>query len=99
MERPGCKILDAAEQHEYEIRCYIRDPDGHLIEVGQTTDRRVTGLHLNGSPVCPAGARVNAAIASETPYVAGAQSPQPPISLPVTSGEAAKESVILWVLG
>jgi catechol 2,3-dioxygenase-like lactoylglutathione lyase family enzyme len=20
-----------------EIRCYIRDPDGHLIEVGQTT--------------------------------------------------------------
>ncbi len=21
-----------------EIRCYIRDPDGHLIEVGQTTD-------------------------------------------------------------
>jgi hypothetical protein len=25
------------EQHETEIRCYIRDPDGHLIEVGQTT--------------------------------------------------------------
>jgi hypothetical protein len=22
----------------YEIRCYIRDPDGYLIEVGQTTD-------------------------------------------------------------
>ena len=22
---------------ETEIRCYIRDPDGHLIEVGQTT--------------------------------------------------------------
>jgi catechol 2,3-dioxygenase-like lactoylglutathione lyase family enzyme len=22
-----------------EIRCYIRDPDGHLIEVGQTTAR------------------------------------------------------------
>jgi hypothetical protein len=21
-----------------EQRCYIRDPDGHLIEVGQTTD-------------------------------------------------------------
>jgi hypothetical protein len=20
-----------------EIRCYMRDPDGHLIEVGQTT--------------------------------------------------------------
>jgi catechol 2,3-dioxygenase-like lactoylglutathione lyase family enzyme len=27
-----------AKQHQYEIRCYIRDPDGHLIEVGQTTD-------------------------------------------------------------
>ena len=24
-------------QHETEIRCYIRDPDGYLIEVGQTT--------------------------------------------------------------
>jgi catechol 2,3-dioxygenase-like lactoylglutathione lyase family enzyme len=23
-----------------EIRAYIRDPDGHLIEVGQTTMRR-----------------------------------------------------------
>jgi catechol 2,3-dioxygenase-like lactoylglutathione lyase family enzyme len=26
-----------AKQHETEIRCYIRDPDGYLIEVGQTT--------------------------------------------------------------
>ncbi len=25
-------------QHPWrEIRCYLRDPDGHLIEVGQTT--------------------------------------------------------------
>jgi hypothetical protein len=24
-------------EHETEIRCYLRDPDGHLIEVGQTT--------------------------------------------------------------
>jgi catechol 2,3-dioxygenase-like lactoylglutathione lyase family enzyme len=23
--------------HGREIRCYIRDPDGHLIEVGQAT--------------------------------------------------------------
>ena len=23
-----------------EIRCYLRDPDGHLIEVGQTTETR-----------------------------------------------------------
>jgi hypothetical protein len=25
--------------HASEIRAYIRDPDGHLIEVGQTTAR------------------------------------------------------------
>ena len=25
------------EQHATEIRRYLRDPDGHLIEVGQTT--------------------------------------------------------------
>lgn len=24
------------KQHETEMRCYIRDPDGYLIEVGQT---------------------------------------------------------------
>ena len=35
----GAKFLTPPKQHQYEIRCYIRDPDGHLIEVGQTTDR------------------------------------------------------------
>src|SRR6202012_3428555 len=34
----GSEFLTEPKQHEYEIRCYIRDPDGHLIEVGQTTD-------------------------------------------------------------
>ena len=34
----GAKFLTPPKQHKYEIRCYIRDPDGHLIEVGQTTD-------------------------------------------------------------
>jgi catechol 2,3-dioxygenase-like lactoylglutathione lyase family enzyme len=34
----GAQFLTAPIQHQYEIRCYIRDPDGHLIEVGQTTD-------------------------------------------------------------
>jgi catechol 2,3-dioxygenase-like lactoylglutathione lyase family enzyme len=34
----GAQFLTPPKQHEYEIRCYIRDPDGHLIEVGQTTD-------------------------------------------------------------
>ncbi len=35
----GAQFLTPPKQHAYEIRCYIRDPDGHLIEVGQTTDR------------------------------------------------------------
>jgi catechol 2,3-dioxygenase-like lactoylglutathione lyase family enzyme len=34
----GARFLTPPTQHEYEIRCYIRDPDGYLIEVGQTTD-------------------------------------------------------------
>jgi catechol 2,3-dioxygenase-like lactoylglutathione lyase family enzyme len=34
----GAQFLTPPRQHAYEIRCYIRDPDGHLIEVGQTTD-------------------------------------------------------------
>ena len=33
----GAEFLTSPKQHETEIRCYIRDPDGHLIEVGQTT--------------------------------------------------------------
>ncbi len=34
----GANFLTPPKQHQYEIRCYIRDPDGHLIEVGETTD-------------------------------------------------------------
>jgi catechol 2,3-dioxygenase-like lactoylglutathione lyase family enzyme len=34
----GANFLTPPKQDQYEIRCYIRDPDGHLIEVGQTTD-------------------------------------------------------------
>ena len=33
----GAEFLTPPKEHENEIRCYIRDPDGHLIEVGQTT--------------------------------------------------------------
>jgi rRNA pseudouridine-1189 N-methylase Emg1 (Nep1/Mra1 family) len=31
------EFLTPPIERETEIRCYIRDPDGHLIEVGQTT--------------------------------------------------------------
>jgi catechol 2,3-dioxygenase-like lactoylglutathione lyase family enzyme len=34
----GAEFLTPPKQHATEIRCYMRDPDGHLIEVGQTTD-------------------------------------------------------------
>ncbi|HEY2286235.1 MAG TPA: VOC family protein [Streptosporangiaceae bacterium] len=35
----GAEFLTEPKVHEHEIRAYIRDPDGHLIEVGQTTAR------------------------------------------------------------
>lgn len=34
----GAEFLTPPKQHQNEIRCYIRDPDGYLIEVGQTTN-------------------------------------------------------------
>ena len=33
----GADFLTPPKQHETELRCYIRDPDGYIIEVGQTT--------------------------------------------------------------
>ncbi len=36
----GAVFLTPPKQHESEIRCYMRDPDGYLIEVGQTTTTR-----------------------------------------------------------
>jgi catechol 2,3-dioxygenase-like lactoylglutathione lyase family enzyme len=33
----GAEFLTEPKDHEREIRCYVRDPDGHLIEVGQST--------------------------------------------------------------
>jgi catechol 2,3-dioxygenase-like lactoylglutathione lyase family enzyme len=33
----GANFLTPPIERETEIRCYLRDPDGHLIEVGQTT--------------------------------------------------------------
>jgi lactoylglutathione lyase len=36
----GAEFLTEPKVHATEIRAYIRDPDGHLIEVGQSTMRR-----------------------------------------------------------
>lgn len=32
----GAEFLTEPKDHDQEIRAYVRDPDGHLIEVGQT---------------------------------------------------------------
>lgn len=36
----GAEFLTEPKDHGREIHAYIRDPDGHLIEVGQTTGLR-----------------------------------------------------------
>jgi len=36
----GAEFLTPPMDRGAEIRCYVRDPDGHLIEVGQATGRR-----------------------------------------------------------
>jgi lactoylglutathione lyase len=35
----GAQFLTEPKDHGREIRAYIRDPDGHLIEVGQSASR------------------------------------------------------------
>lgn len=36
----GAEFLTEPQDRGAEIRCYMRDPDGHLIEVGQSTGAR-----------------------------------------------------------
>ena len=36
----GAEFLTEPQDRGAEIRCYMRDPDGHLIEVGQSTRQR-----------------------------------------------------------
>jgi hypothetical protein len=35
--RKGAKFLTEPKNHSLEIRCYMLDPDGYIIEIGQTT--------------------------------------------------------------
>jgi lactoylglutathione lyase len=35
--RKGAEFFTEPKNHALEIRCYMRDPDGYIIEVGQTT--------------------------------------------------------------
>ena len=51
----GAEFLTPPKQHQYEIRCYIRDPDGYIIEVGQTTDPQGDWLPADWLPINPGG--------------------------------------------
>jgi catechol 2,3-dioxygenase-like lactoylglutathione lyase family enzyme len=42
----GAEFLTPPKDHGREIRCYLRDPDGHLIEVGQATG--ILATHASG---------------------------------------------------
>ena len=35
--RKGAEFITEPKHHQYEIRCFMRDPDGYIIEVGQST--------------------------------------------------------------
>jgi len=35
-KKKGAEFLTEPKEHELETRCYMRDPDGYPIEVGQT---------------------------------------------------------------
>ena len=49
----GAQFLTPPKQHKYEIRCYIRDPDGYIIEVGQTTDSQGDWWPADWPPINP----------------------------------------------
>src|SRR5215813_4159236 len=50
----GAEFLTPPKQHKYEKRCYIRDPDGYLIEVGQATDPQGDWSPDHWPPTTPA---------------------------------------------
>ena len=51
----GAEFLTPPKEHAAEIRCYIRDPDGYLIEVGQTTDPKGDWTPAHWPPSTRAG--------------------------------------------
>jgi catechol 2,3-dioxygenase-like lactoylglutathione lyase family enzyme len=51
----GAQFLTPPVQQQFEIHCYIRDPDGYLIEVGQTTDPQRDWAPAHWPTSTPAG--------------------------------------------
>ena len=50
----GAQFLTPPKQHQYEIRCYIRDPDGYIMRSGRPPTRRETGGPPAGHRSTPA---------------------------------------------
>jgi catechol 2,3-dioxygenase-like lactoylglutathione lyase family enzyme len=38
-------LTEPLDNHGHELRCYMRDPDGYLIEVGQYTQQSIDHFH------------------------------------------------------
>ncbi|MGH3585162.1 MAG: VOC family protein [Pseudonocardia sp.] len=45
----GAQFLTDPLDRKAELRCYLRDPDGHLIEVGQATGM-LAGIYADPTP-------------------------------------------------
>jgi catechol 2,3-dioxygenase-like lactoylglutathione lyase family enzyme len=45
----GAQFLTEPLDREAEIRCYLRDPDGYLVEIGQATGM-LEGIYADPSP-------------------------------------------------
>ena len=63
----GAQFLTPPKRHQYETRCYIRDPDGYLIEVGRPPTQRQTGRPLTGHRYVRRGDWVKAESTREAP--------------------------------
>ena len=59
----GAQFLTPPMDRGAELRCYLRDPDGHLIEVGQANQAFLEALRSRGS----AGAAVDSGANEATP--------------------------------
>jgi catechol 2,3-dioxygenase-like lactoylglutathione lyase family enzyme len=90
----GAQFLTPPKQHPYETRCYIRDPDGHLIEVGQTTDPRGDWMPANWS-----SRRLSAATARHpAPGNRPGPTDLPQICLPAVSAEGYRHPVGIYMV-
>jgi hypothetical protein len=52
----GAEFLTRPIHRGAEIRCYMRDPDGYMIEVGQSTGLLKGDSPRSGRKICPANA-------------------------------------------